>query len=188
MKIQCDCGKFIAKVEKFPKETPGRAVCYCDDCQLFMKSIGRIDLLDANGGTEIVPVYSSNIHILTGKENLECIRLKKGGTYRWKTNCCNTPIGNTAPRNAWFGMIAKVFNQNDSAALKNLLGPVKSRIHGRFAIGTPPKGTSEKIGFKDFLVVFPFILKGKLLKSRKKSEFFDSHFKAIVKPKILFES
>jgi hypothetical protein len=57
MKIQCECGAFSATLNAFPKATPGRLVCYCDDCQSYLHHLGRADLLDANGGTEVIPAY-----------------------------------------------------------------------------------------------------------------------------------
>ena len=32
--IQCQCGLFRARLKAFPGGTPGRLVCYCDDCWL----------------------------------------------------------------------------------------------------------------------------------------------------------
>lgn len=66
MNIQCECGKFRAELEKFPKNTPGRAICYCDDCQTYLHYLGRSDLLDSAGGTQIIPVYPSEMKVLQG--------------------------------------------------------------------------------------------------------------------------
>ncbi|MEN0060360.1 MAG: DUF6151 family protein, partial [Bdellovibrio sp.] len=92
MEIQCECGQFKAKIEPFPANTPGRCICYCDDCQTYLHHIGRADLLTAAGGTEIIPVYPQQIHILTGQELLRCTRLSPKGLFRWWVACCHTPI------------------------------------------------------------------------------------------------
>lgn len=101
MNIGCECGKFRAELEKFPGNTPGRLVCYCDDCQTYMHYLKRTDLLDSAGGTEIIPIYPSEMKILQGREVLKCIRLSPKGLHRWTTTCCNTPIGNIQPGFPW---------------------------------------------------------------------------------------
>jgi hypothetical protein len=66
------------------------------------------------------------------------------------------------------------------------LGPVKSRIMGRFASATPPAGTSAKLSLGDMWVVMPFVLKGFLLGKKKGSPFFEADRKTpIVKPYVM---
>ena len=90
MRIQCDCGGFQAELTHFPAHSPGRLMCYCADCQRFLEKIERKDLLDAYGGTEVVPVYPSEIRILQGEDLLVCNRLSPQGLFRWSTRCCNS--------------------------------------------------------------------------------------------------
>ena len=72
MEIQCQCGKFRARLKAFPNGTPGRLVCYCDDCQSYLRHLKRTDLLDAHAGTEVIPAYPADVEILQGKEQLKC--------------------------------------------------------------------------------------------------------------------
>lgn len=172
MNIQCDCGKFKAELTGMPSHTPGRLACYCDDCQNFLIKIGRESILDAYGGTEIIPVYPSEFKILQGREFLKCNRLSQKGLNRWTTSCCNSPVGNTKANFPWVGIIHSAYRAADPQALESL-GPIKSRIMGKYKKGNPPFEVSDKLKPKDALVVLPFILKGLILKKNKNSPFFD---------------
>ena len=81
MEIQCDCGKFRAELTEFPNNTPGRLVCYCDDCQAFLNYIKRSELMDQNGGSEIIPAYPADIQIIAGKDFVQCVRLHSKGMF-----------------------------------------------------------------------------------------------------------
>src|ERR1044072_6456195 len=182
MKIQCECGKFQAQLKKFRKDTPGLLLYYCDDCQSYLHHLGRADLRDNNGGTEIIPAYPSNIEILAGKEHLKCTKIAPNGMFRFSTTCCNTPIGNTRLNTPWMGLLRRVY---DHKKLDQAFTSVKSSIMGRFAKGTPPKGTPATFDTKAFVTVMPFLLKGKLLKKSKGSPFFNEDGTPIVKPHVL---
>ena len=173
MEIQCECGKFRARLKAFPDNTPGRLVCYCDDCQAYLHYLKRGDLLDANGGTEVIPAYPADVEILCGLEHLKCTRLSPKGTFRFSTSCCNTPIANTQSKMPWAGFLRGVYTAGrDAHQLDQALGPVRSRIMGRYAKGTPPAGTPEKFDLKALLTVMPFMVKGKLLGKSRPSPFF----------------
>jgi hypothetical protein len=184
MEIQCECGKFRAELSKFPKSTPGRLICYCDDCQSYLHYLKRADLLDKNGGTEIIPNYPADVKIVAGKELIKCTRVVPNGMFRFATTCCNTPIANTEPNRPWAGFHRRMFTSKDPNKLEQSLGPVKSSIMGKYAKGTPPPGTPQKFSFKGMKLVLPYILKGILLKKANPSPFFrDSE--PIVPPKVL---
>lgn len=185
MRISCDCGAFQAELTRFPDHTPGRLMCYCKDCQKFLEKLGRQDLLDAYGGTEIIPVYPSEIRIIQGQDQLVCNRLSPNGLFRWSTRCCNSPIGNTKAKLPWFGILHNAYRAADPAALDRL-GPVRSRIYGRDAKGSPPFPIANKIGFKDTLTVLPFLARGMIGRKYKPSPFFaDDHVSPIVPPRLL---
>lgn len=189
MQIQCECGAFKAELTKFPKDTPGRLACYCDDCQIFVHHLGRADVLDAGGGTEIVPVYPSDVKIVAGREQLKSTKLTPNGLIRWSTTCCNSPIANTKPGFPWAGFSHRVFAAKDPQALERTFGPVKSAIYGKYARGPKLPITSDKMTFKDATSVLPFILKGVLLRKAKPSPFFESDgVTPIVAPTVLAQS
>lgn len=190
MEIQCQCGKFRAKLRGFPDSSPGRLVCYCDDCQTYLRYLQRTDLLDGNAGTEVIPVYPADVEILRGKEHLKCTRLSPAGTFRFSTSCCNTPVANTRPGRPWAGFLRCVYTAGgDPNGLDGLLGPVRSRIMGHYATGTPPAGTPQKFNLRALLSVMPFMLKGMLLGKAKPSPFFAADGATpIVQPYVLSEA
>jgi hypothetical protein len=71
------------------------------------------------------------------------------------------------------GLFAHVFNHKDPRFLEKTLGPIKSRIMGKFAKGPTAPNTAEKMNLKAIVSVFPFIFKGKLFKKHIPSPFFD---------------
>ncbi len=173
MEIRCQCGAFRAKLKDFHGNTPGRLVCYCDDCQRYLRHINRTDLLDSNAGTEVIPVYPADVEVVRGKEQLKCTRLSPAGTFRFSTLCCNTPIVNTRPGAPWAGFLRCVYTAGgDAQAFDQLMGPVRSRIMGQYAHGTPPAGTPGKFNLKAMLSVMPFMIKGILFGKAKPSPFF----------------
>lgn len=185
MQIQCECGAFRAQLLNFPRNTPGRLACYCDDCQTFAHHLNRADLLDGAGGMEVIPVYPAEIQIDAGREVLKCLRLSSGGLYRWYASCCNTPVANVRPGFPWVGLVHRVFTVKDPSYLDRTLGVIKSRIMGRYARGTPPSGTAEKIDFKGFVTVLPFIIKGLLMGKAKRSPFFAEDGQTPIVPPIV---
>lgn len=186
MEIQCQCGGFRAKQKAFPKGTPGRLVCYCDDCQTYLHHLKRTDLLDSNGGTEIIPAYPADVEVLHGLEYLKCTRLSATGTFRFSTTCCNTPVVNMRPRVPWAGFLRCVYTANDTHKIDQILGPVRGRIMGRYAKGTPPVGTPQTFDLRALLTVMPFILRGRLLRKFRPSPFFaEDGTTAVVAPHVL---
>ena len=183
--IQCDCGKFQAKLNHFPENTPGRIACYCNDCKNYLEKLERKELLDAYGGTEIVPVYPNEFEILQGEDLLICNRLSPNGLNRWSTSCCNSPIGNNMPKFPWIGLIHSVFKANDPQTLERL-GPIRSRVMGKDIPSSAPFKVSKKMSLNDALVVLPFIIKGFLLSKQKSTHFFKEDGTTPIKePKIL---
>ena len=104
MKIQCDCGRFQAELANSPQNSPGRLVCYCDDCQTFAKTLERTDVLDEFGGTQVVPAYPNEITFLKGANNLCYSQVTEGGLYRYSTTCCNSPLVNVRSNFPWLGI------------------------------------------------------------------------------------
>lgn len=181
MEIQCECGKFRAELTRFPKDSPGRLRCYCDDCQAYLHYLKRTDLLDTNGGTEVVPIYPSDFKILQGKEKLKCVRLGPKGMFRYSASCCNTPIANTDPKRPWVGIHRRMFTAKDPAQLDSICKDVRASIMGKFAHGTPPAGTPETFNFRGMRIVMPFLIKGMALGRNNPSPFFENQL-SVVRP------
>lgn len=185
MRIQCNCGKFQAELIAFPKDSPGRLICYCDDCQAYMIHLGRSDLLDASGGTEVIPVYPPDMKIVSGTDQLVCTQLAPDHIYRFSTKCCNSPLGNTKPGTAWLGVQRNVFTARDPQQLDRVFSSIKARIMGKFARGPVPAGTPATMNFSSAISVLPFMVKGLLLGKGKTSPFFTADGKPLVPPKVL---
>jgi hypothetical protein len=84
-----------------------RFVCYCKDCQAFARFLERAeDVLDPAGGTDIFQMPPARIQLTAGTDALRCLRLSDN-VLRWYTDCCRTPIANTAagPRFPLAGVI-----------------------------------------------------------------------------------
>lgn len=185
MRISCDCGAFQAELTHFPAHSPGRLMCYCNDCQRYLEKLGRPELLDAYGGTEIIPVYPSEMRIIQGQEQLVCNQFSPKGLFRWSTRCCNSPVGNIRPKFPWFGILHSAYRAVDPGCLERL-GPVRSRVFGRYASGEPPFPISNGLGFRDLLTVLPFLLRGKLGGKARNSPFLASdQISPIVPPRLL---
>ncbi len=185
-KVRCECGKFQAEVIDVKASTAGRAVCYCDDCQSFLHHIGRAELLDQNGGTEVIPTFPSAIKFMAGREQLRCTRLSPKGLYRFSTVCCKTPVANLMLGAPWAGLSPHLYNFGEVGFVERNFGQVKSRIMAKFAHGEPPKDASQKMGLRDIVFVAPFLLKGLILGKKSPSPFFEADGQTpIVTPEVI---
>ena len=124
-------------------EAVNRLVCYCDDCQAFAHRLGRADLLDAQGGTDLVQIAPASLAFEAGEEHIVGLRLSPKGLYRWHTSCCNTPLGNTVgPAIPFVGIVAQAFD-HDGQTADDVFGRPIGKILGKFAVGTPPEGSTR---------------------------------------------
>lgn len=174
MKLACQCGKVRAEIRNPSSVRARRYVCYCDDCQAFARFLGGTErILDANGGTEVVPFYPANIAFLEGTEFLQCMRLSPNGLYRWYAECCRTPVAN-CPRNDKlpYAGVNHAFLAGDEKHREAEFGPISGRIMGKFGRGNLPPGTPSKMSFKVIRETIPFLLKGRLLKLHRPTPFF----------------
>ena len=119
-----------------------RVVCYCDDCQTFLHYLRRADLLDAQGGSDIVQIAPASLSFVQGKERIVGLRLTPKGLYRWYASCCGTPLGNTlSPAIPFVGIIAQAF-QGETQGPDDLVGRPIGAIYGKYAVGGPPEGST----------------------------------------------
>ncbi len=147
VELRCRCGEVHGQARGVSPATVNRVICYCDDCQAFMHHLGRADLLDAHGGTDIVQVAPSSLTFDRGTERIAALRLSPKGVYRWHSSCCKTPLGNTVlPSLPFVGIPIGLFVVGDAARRDELFGKADT-LHGKFAIGAPPAGsTGLKLG------------------------------------------
>jgi hypothetical protein len=140
--FRCRCGE----VRGFVADASPRAVnhvgCYCDDCQAFVHWLGRAELLDAQGLSDIVQVAPASVAFTLGQDRIKGVRLSPKGLFRWYASCCNTPVGNTlTPSVPFVGMLTAAFNHGTQRA-EELFGPMTGAIMGKYAIGEAPPGTA----------------------------------------------
>lgn len=158
--IRCRCGEVHGRVANASPETVNRVVCYCDDCQAFAHFLGRADLLDANGGSDIVQVAPASLTFDRGADRIVGMRLSPKGLYRFYASCCKTPLGNTLGTAIPFvGIVAQAFDSPDA-----VVGAPIGGILGKFAIGTPPPGTTKlrpRIVARALRMVLGWKLRGK---------------------------
>jgi hypothetical protein len=142
VELRCRCGEVRALVTAASRRTINRVVCYCDDCQAFAHQLGRADLLDSQGGSDIVQVAPASLTFVRGQHRIVGLRLKPKGLFRWYANCCNTPVGNTlSPAIPFVGIVAQAF-ENGAQRADAVFGAPIGAIMGKYAIGQAPAGST----------------------------------------------
>jgi len=140
--LRCRCGEVVGVVSNASSQTVNRVVCYCDDCQAFAQQLGRADLLDAQGGSDIVQVAPASLTFVKGQDRIAGLRLTPKGLFRYHTTCCNTPVGNTlSPAIPFVGIVAQAFDRDGQRA-DQVFGAPAGAIFGKCAIGEPPAGST----------------------------------------------
>lgn len=179
--IQCQCGQLRAHVEG--EGIHNHIVCYCSDCRAFAHFLGRAEqVLDAQGGTEIVQISQARLRFIQGQEHLATVRLSDKGMVRWYAACCKTPLGNIMPdpKMAFIGLIHSAL---DSKNIEKDFGPVTAWMETQAAIGEP-KPVQKGV----LPVVLRFIrmsLGARLSGSYKQSSLFNAEGQTIVQAEIL---
>ena len=59
--LSCSCREVQGLVTNVSPTTVNRVICYCDDCQAFLHHLDRADLLDAQGGSDIVQIAPASL-------------------------------------------------------------------------------------------------------------------------------
>ncbi len=129
----CACGALRGTARGVAPAVGNRLVCMCDDCQAYAAYLGRDDIVDDAGGTEVFQLTPNRLTFASGTDQLRCVRLTAKGLMRWYADCCKTPLANTlaARRVAFAGV--PVMALHPAEARDEALGPVRARINGRYA-------------------------------------------------------
>ena len=145
MELGCRCGQIHGWARGAAPTAVNRAVCYCDDCQAFLHYLGRTDLLDEHGGTDVVQVPPNMIAFDRGLEHIVGMRLSDKGLYRWYASCCKTPLGNTlAPSVPFIGIALEAFRgAPDVHRIDAIFGKSRGYVMGKFAIGGAPQASTK---------------------------------------------
>ena len=171
--FRCRCGAVSGTLTHVSPRAGLRAFCYCTSCRAFALHLGHRDLLDAAGGTELFQTSPAHLTFHTGEGQLRCLRMTPGGVLRWYTACCRTPIANTppSPGQPFMGFFVCDLRDATPEALDAALGPVRYRVNGRDATGTPPEGTLKTTTAGHLLRIGGIILRARLT-DRGASPFF----------------
>jgi Family of unknown function (DUF6151) len=170
--LQCRCGAVKGYVTD-PRRV-NRAVCYCRDCQAFAHFLGRAgDILDSQGGTDVIQTLPARVIFTVGKEALACMRLSKNGLMRWYTTCCKTPIGNTLPsfRFSFVGLIHNCL-ENAGTPLDRSFGPVRMWVNTKRAKGDARPRTSGAAS--GILRLLAMVARARIDGSYKRTAFFSA--------------
>ena len=184
--LQCRCGT----VKGCLTRTTGvnRCVCYCRDCQAFAHFLGKADeVLDAQGGTDVVQTRPANLIFTQGQDALACMRLTPKGLLRWYAACCNTPIGNTVAnyRVPFVGLVHSCL-EGTGASLDQSFGPVRARVNTKSAKGEVPGSGGMMSAILPFIAL---VARPLIDGSYKRTPFFSADTGAPrVAPKVLSRS
>jgi hypothetical protein len=151
--LRCQCGRVRGTALDVSPSSGFRFTCYCKDCQAFARFLERLDVLDPAGGTDIFQMAPARVQISAGVNALRCLRLSDKGVLRWYTDCCRTPVGNSAagPRFPILAVIHSFMDHRADGRLRDeVLGPPLCRIYDRSAIGPLPPNPPPPPSFRVF--------------------------------------
>ena len=179
--LQCRCGAVHGRVTNASPRTVNHMVCYCDDCQAYAHRLGRADLLDRQGGSDIVQVAPASLSFDRGADRLVGLRLSPKGLYRWYASCCNTPLGNTlGPGVPFVGILAQAFDAAGPRADDAFGKPIAASM-GKFAVGGAPQGLPA-ISARQMLRVLGLVAGWRLGGKTWPHPFFDRATRAASRP------
>lgn len=166
--LRCRCGQVRGVAHGLSPSSGFRFVCYCTDCQAFARFLGRADVLDAAGGTDILQMPPARVTLTAGADALRCVRLGRNSkVLRWYADCCGTPVANTAT-SARFPLVAMIHSCMDHAAdgrsRDAALGPPLCRIFAGSARGplppTAPPPPSARLFLRRASMILRWWLRG----------------------------
>ena len=150
--LQCRCGTLKGYVSL--QGNVNRCVCYCRDCQAFAHFLGRpAEILDTQGGTDVIQTRPANVTFTQGRGVLACMRLTEKGLLRWYTTCCNTPVGNTLAdfRVSFVGLVHTCL-EGGGGSLDDSFGPIRAHVNTKST-----KGKVQSSPVAMILVILRFI-------------------------------
>lgn len=139
--FSCRCGQVRGRVDGVSPRSVNRVVCYCDDCQAFAHAVGRPDVLDAKGGSDVIQIAPAALTISAGHGQVAAMRLTEKGLYRFHAACCGMPLGNTPGAAIPLIGIPKPAFDVEGQDLDRLFGPPAGAVNGEDAVGGAPPGS-----------------------------------------------
>ena len=149
-----------------------------------MRFLERPDVLDPAGGTDIFQMPPGRLRFDAGTEALRCVHLS-AKVLRWYTDCCRTPVGNTAA-SARFPIAAVIHafmdHQAHGRSRDDALGPALCRIYERSAKGPLPSTTPPPPSLRIFGKRASLMLRWWMRGLTRPSPFFDERTGAPLHP------
>jgi hypothetical protein len=178
--LRCRCGHTRGVAGAVAPSAGVRFVCYCRHCQAFARFLGRPDVLDAAGGTDIFHMAAGRMKLTAGTDAVRCLRFS-AKVFRWYAECCRTPMANTAA-GPGFPAVALIHSfmdlAPDGASRDDVLGPPLCRIFERSAIGPVPSNAPAPSAVGLFALRARRILGWWWRGLGRPNAFFDAHTKA----------
>ncbi len=178
--LRCRCGHMRGVASNISPLSGFRFVCYCTDCQAFARFLGRPDVLDPAGGTDIFQMPSARLTLTAGTDALGCVSFSSR-VLRWYTACCQTPIANTA-RVPSFPVVGVIHSFMDHGAHNrprdDALGPPICRLYERSATGPLPSGALPSPSLSMFVRRTSKVLRWWMRGLNWPTPFFDDRTKA----------
>jgi hypothetical protein len=132
------------------------------------------------------------VKVAAGADAVRCLRLSDRGVLRWYTDCCRTPIGNTAasPRFPVIGLVHSFMDLGAGGHSRDeVLGPPVCRIYEGSAVETLPPSAPPRPSLGVFVRRASKIFRWWTLGVGRPSPLFDHRTKApLVVPRVLTQS
>lgn len=163
-------------------------MCYCSDCQAYARFLGREDVLEAQGGTDLYQMAPGRVRIDEGADKLRCVRLSDKGMFRWYCGECKTPVGNTLGARIPFVGMSKAMMDHaaDGSDRDQVLGKPIAYMQTKFASGAGFPGGDHGASVFTFVARSAKLLaKWKLSGAGKPSPFFDDKRHPRATPQVL---
>ncbi|MBN8480799.1 MAG: hypothetical protein J0L88_04320 [Xanthomonadales bacterium] len=180
--FRCRCGGLRGEVDI--ERAYARATCYCTDCRAFARVLGAEAVLDAAGGTDIVPIVPAALHIRSGLGHLACLSLTEAGLLRWYADCCRMPLANT-PRSASVAYAGVLSDALDVApgALEARLGARGRTVINAKSATSPVKSTPLTLAIGGLRIALG-VTRARL-RGERDSVFFDAQGQPVREPRVL---
>jgi Family of unknown function (DUF6151) len=159
LKLACQCGYVRGVATEVAPNSGFRFICYCQDCQAFARFLERPDVLDRAGGTDIFHMPAGRVKLTAGTDAVRCLQFSSR-VFRWYSDCCRTPIANTAgPRFPVIGLIHSFMSDGAEGRTRDeALGAPLCRIFEHSAVGPLPPNAPPPRSFGLVAVRLPTLL------------------------------
>ncbi|HZH44457.1 MAG TPA: DUF6151 family protein [Lysobacter sp.] len=180
--LQCRCGTVQGELDAGRAYT--RATCYCKDCRAYARFLGVPGVLDAAGGTDVVPAAPAAVRFTQGSEQVVCMSLSPKGILRWYAACCRTPLGNTPrdPKVPYVGLVTACFGA-PSQAVDATFGPRDRIVLNTQSATAPVRATPLGFALGGLRIVAGIL--GAKLRRERVSPFFDASGRALREPEVI---